>query len=909
MTNQGSFFPDRQEVGLTQTRSKSSGKLRTSRKTLGNWWDGPEEKTSNSEKIYDCSTCGLSKQCRSPKISRYGEGKKGILIVGMCPGKEEDEDGIPLIGKSGRLLKKQLSLLGIDLDRDCIRTNAVACFKSTDPSKEQIKACQVNLLRDITEVKPKLIICLGDIAINTVLEKPKSCKFPGSFYAGMLHGLVISSQKFNCWIGSSYHPSFYLHRENNPKVPYDPNLLLFDIASTLAYLDKPLPKHLLEEGNHLLDNVDAVIAQIQRITNIEKPVSYDYETTRLTPWEKNAKLVSIAFSESVDSGYFIPLNFINPNTFKPFFSSQEVIRITEAWQQFLISKTPKIVQNMNMEGSWDRIYLKSLTCNIIHDTMIGSHVLHCQKNTSSLGFQVFLMTGHDYKEMVNTKNIMATRLEDLFHYNCWDARYTLMAYYYQKSLLEKEGRLAEFNDFMLKGEEVLLGLQCRGVPINPVELTNLQNKYKKEQDDIVKEINKIIGVQKYKETTGNEFNPESTPQIAAVLRNHYKISPEIDDKLPKTATGLLCTDKDAIPVILERVQDREAKHFLEKILRFRKCGSIVERADNYWKNLDSNNRVHPVYLLLCDTYRSSSENPNIQNVFKHDEELQIFRTCIVPSPGRILLEVDLGGIEVCVNAMASGDEELIRQIIDGVDTHRKWASLIYQKSESEITKEERYEAKNGFVFASFYGAVPETISFRFPTVSKDHIAKVQEQFWKEFAQVKKYQIEKIENYKNLGYVEALTGFRRYGPLTINKIYNTPIQGVGFHILLNSLINLDNPWDGLLKSAGFRSEILFEVHDSLTWDAFPEEAFELVKFVTDIMTKKYYDWHRNVPLKVEWEYGGGNWFGLKELVFRDCSFCGKTNSPMGKKAKKLESGKKENHFECGFCGKEEIVSIN
>jgi len=915
MGKQESLFPDRSEVGLTPIRSRSQkdSPIISSRRSSGDWWDASKERVSRGstqETTYDCSTCGLSKNCRNPKIKRYGRGKKGILLVDICPGKDEDRYGVPFVGESGQMLRRNLIKLGIDIDEDCVRTNVVACFKDEDPTTEQIKACSKNLLQDIHEVQPKLIIAFGDIAINAVLIKPKACGFSGSFYAGMMHGLVIPSKEFGCCVGSSYHPAFYIRRKNDPKVPDDENLLLFDIASALSYLEQPLPHPLTEEGNHLLSDVDEIIAKIESFTDIKDPVAYDYETTCLTPWEKKAQIVSIAFCSNVDSAYFIPLNFINPATFRPFFTENEVFRIKEAWKKFLLSNTSKIVQNLNMEGSWDRIHLGVRTNNVLHDTMLGSHVLHCRKNTASLAFQVYLMTGHDYKEMVNTHNIMASKLENLFHYNCWDSRYTLMAYYYQKPRLEIEGRLKEFNDFLVKGEEVLLGLQCRGILIDSKELKALEKKFGEELERRVSEMKRCPGVVKYEEDKKAEFNPESSPQFASILRNHYKVIPTKENKLPTTKTGRLCTDEDALPLIMDNVGNLEVKNLIKSLLRFRKCGSILKRAKNYWQNMDSENKVHPAFYLLTDTFRSSAESPSIQNVYKHDKELMGFRKIVIPSPGRILLEVDESGLEVRVVAMASGDEELIRQIINGIDTHRKWASEIFEKPGKEITYDERYEAKNGFVFKSFYGGTPDAMprySDLFSKVSKKHFAYVQEKFWNEYKGVKRWQNRTIETYKKLGYIEAVSGFRRYGPLNINKIYNTPIQGPGFHLCLNSLIHLDYDVNSLLAKNGFKSHPLFEVHDSITFDALASEAEDLVKLVSEAMICNWFDWQRNVPMGVDWEIGK-NWFELKSLVFRSCPACGKTSAPQGKETIKLENGTKEEHFECGYCQNKEKILV-
>ena len=132
---------------------------------------------SRKPKVFDCNTCGLSSKCKSPKIKRFGKGEKDILLVGLCPGRQEDRVGTPFVGPSGNFLRKKLKLFDIDIDQDCVRTNIVQCFSGVDkkgndksPTKNQIQSCVTNLLKDIEEVKPKLIIALGGEAIKVLAD-------------------------------------------------------------------------------------------------------------------------------------------------------------------------------------------------------------------------------------------------------------------------------------------------------------------------------------------------------------------------------------------------------------------------------------------------------------------------------------------------------------------------------------------------------------------------------------------------------------------------------------------------------------------------------------------------------------------------------------------------------------------
>jgi len=843
-------------------------------------------------KVYNCETCGLDKICNHPRIKRYGKGEKDILVVGLCPGRVEDGCGIPLKGPSGSLTKRMFNLVGIDLDRDCKRINIVQCYpgrskkgRDKEPTADQIKCCRQNLLKDIEETKPKLIICLGAPAINAVLNS-RSLE---TFKAGQMQGKVIPCHEHNCWVGCLYHPAFFLHRRNNYQNPNDENLMAFGLANIIDVIDQPLPQPLTEEGNECITDVDEAIAALEYFSDSEKPVAYDYEGPILDPYDPEAEILSVALSNEVSSATFIPIGLRYEKTKEYVFNSEERTRILIALANFIKSDAPKIVQNLNLEEMWNRIILSTRMNHFIHDTMIAAHVLNSNQK-KSLDYMVYEMTGHEYKDMVDATNMIDESMEKVFHYNCWDSRYTLMLYYKQIILLPQEGRLEEFNSFLTKGFQGLINLREVGVNINVDVLDELEDTYSIEQKQRIDEVRNFSEVKKFMERKkagmrqkeiekGVEFNLDSPIQLAKVLYDGYNVKLYKETKTKKGST-----DVETLQVIENRTKNPEVKSLISSIFRFRKTCSMLERIAQYRRVMDLNHRVHPSYHLFPATYRSGASDPNIQNVFIRDDELRQFRRCIIPSPGNIFLEVDYSGIEVRVFAMASGDVNLIYQIIESekwdiahpeggpnpFDPHRRWAAELYQKDYGIINKDiERYASKNGFVFPSFYGSVPSSMAryeaFVEAGITESHLKKVQDLFWEEYKDVRAWQKNIIDTYLSCGYVEAISGFRRYGPLTINQLYNTPIQGPAFHLSLDCLsTGRDKIWEKLIERH-LKTRPCFEVHDSIMFDTVPEEKEEVVNLVEEIMLSKRFPWQGNVPLAVEWEWSDTNWYEMKKLV--------------------------------------------
>src|SRR4030066_1575758 len=78
-------------------------------------------------KFLTCQSCGLYKDCKSPKMQPFGNFQKKIMVIGEAPGEIEDNKGKPWQGKSGQLLQKTFGDLGIDLFEDCVNVNSVSC--------------------------------------------------------------------------------------------------------------------------------------------------------------------------------------------------------------------------------------------------------------------------------------------------------------------------------------------------------------------------------------------------------------------------------------------------------------------------------------------------------------------------------------------------------------------------------------------------------------------------------------------------------------------------------------------------------------------------------------------------------------------------------------------------------------
>lgn len=114
-----------------------------------------------------CHRCGLG-ETRTHAVVGRGNLSAPIMIVGEGPGQNEDETGLPFVGKAGQLLEKILASVTLDTEKDVYICNIVKCRPPENrvPTSEEIAACIPYLLEQIRLVDPKIILFTGATAVK-----------------------------------------------------------------------------------------------------------------------------------------------------------------------------------------------------------------------------------------------------------------------------------------------------------------------------------------------------------------------------------------------------------------------------------------------------------------------------------------------------------------------------------------------------------------------------------------------------------------------------------------------------------------------------------------------------------------------------------------------------------------------
>ncbi|KKK55894.1 hypothetical protein LCGC14_3069990, partial [marine sediment metagenome] len=294
------------------------------------------DQLSTTPVIPRCSSCGLRYKCNSPNMEFTGEGKRRVLIVAEAPGRDEDQEGTQLVGKAGKKLRGILKSIGVDLDRDCWKTNALTCWPgegNPKPTDKQISYCRANLLRTIQELEPVTIILLGGTAVKSLIGyvwKEAVGKI------GRWVGWQIPDRRFNAWICPTWHPSYLLRQDDKVlelwfrrhlKAAFEKEGKPYENEIDLKYVPDVFIEH----------DPKTIVRLVDDFIRINKPLTFDYETTSIKPEGDWAEIVCCSFSDGEDTFAFPWQGEAIP-----------------AMGRLLKSRVPKIAWNLKMEDRWTR---------------------------------------------------------------------------------------------------------------------------------------------------------------------------------------------------------------------------------------------------------------------------------------------------------------------------------------------------------------------------------------------------------------------------------------------------------------------------------------------------------------------------------------------------------------------------
>lgn len=412
--------------------------------------------------------------------------------------------------------------------------------------------------------------------------------------------------------------------------------------------------------------------------------------------------------------------------------------------------------------------------------------------------------------------------------------------------LEEHAGARLFHDVEMPLVEVLAEMEWAGITVDTAWLASLKVRFQKERERVEREIY---------EAAGETFNIASNPQLRVIL--FEKLGLPI---LKKTPTG---PSTDAS--VLQQLAD-EGHALPTLLMEYRELSKLES---TYLDTLPASvnprsSRVHTTFNQTgAATGRLSSSDPNLQNIPIRRELGRDIRRGFVPRAGWTLLAADYSQIELRLLAHLSHDPAFVEAFNAGGDIHRQTASVIFGVPVADVTSDMRGRAKT-INFATIYGQGAHALSLQLKIEFAEAKAFIATYF-ERFKGIRDYLDSMVEYARTNGYVQTITGRRRYIPELRERNFNirafgerlaanSPIQGSAADLIKIAMIQIN----AALRDRGMESKMLLQVHDELVFDVAPSELDAVAALVREHMERAA---KLSVPLVVDIGVGG-NWLETK-----------------------------------------------
>jgi DNA polymerase I len=408
-------------------------------------------------------------------------------------------------------------------------------------------------------------------------------------------------------------------------------------------------------------------------------------------------------------------------------------------------------------------------------------------------------------------------------------------------LLKEKAQERVFYEIETPLISVLVDMEFEGIRVESAALGEFAAQLSREMDQLQKSIC---------QAAGREFNLNSPRQLGEVFFEVMKIC----EAPKKTKTGQYATDEQTL---LTLAPEHEV---VRQLLDYRAASKLKSTyADALPTAIwPKTNRVHTTYNQVATaTGRLNSQNPNLQNIPIRSERGQEIRKAFVPRDDKHrLLSADYSQIELRIIAGLSREAGLLEAFRTGADVHTATAAKVYGVAPEAVTSEMRSKAKM-VNYGIAYGISAFGLAQRL-RIPRREAAEIIDNYFKQFAGIRKYMDETMEFARSKGYVETVTGRRRYirdirssnatvrGSAERNAI-NAPIQGTAADMIKLAMINIHAE----LNRRKLKTKMLLQVHDELVFDLLKTEEKEVLPLVEEKMKSAI---SLDVPIEVEMGVG-------------------------------------------------------
>lgn len=872
--------------------------------------------------IRNCSDCGLRAGCRAP-VPGDGPTPARVMLVGEAPGRQEDEWGYrPFVGQAGKYLESLL--FQVSLSRDLIYvTNVLHCRPPNNrtPKPDEVRSCSQWLDIELGIVQPEIIMALGGTAIRRFLGNDAGT-------VEHLHGKPIKLD--GRIILPAYHPAAALRNTNLLRQCQEDFNVLRGLVKGVDHWEYHIPDGYPDPEYKVADTpsklrqmrdeiedagVYAVDTELSRGELWSVQLSAQPGTAWFIPVESGTGMIDLTEYDAtaIVHYYLHDVQYLKLNAFTDTMTLAYLLGLSQGLKE-LASRTCGI--DMKSYREVVRPGQEKLSLEYLHrasgmewpdppvieetkwDNKKGGLVTKVKKPWH-ISRKMNKMLGdfgknpetdlwERWQKIPEEERSVVTSIEDgipwpmpessladipfgaAVQYACRDADATLRVYLRLAKMISDLGL-----DFILDMDLGILpmvhSMMQNGIAVDLDHFRDLSEQYGDKMQVKSLELNSLVG---------HSFNPNSSPQVAAVIYGELGFKPT-----SMTPTGLISTDDSE----LKKTGHPVAKGVIEYRRLSKMKGTYSDNIVEYAiPDEGGAPRVHTtIKTTRTETGRLSSAEPlNFQNIPTRSKEGRLIKNGFIAPPGQRLAEGDLGQIEMCVQAHMANCRGLIDIFLTGKDPHTITASKIFGVPYDEAKQDKyRYPTKRAN-FGIIYMIGAEGLSAQVEEYISDLIMDGEpvsvepwsvpdcERFiadwYKLYPEVRDYQMEMTAMARRHGYVKDMFGRVRYIPEVscpirhvqesgLRMAANMPIQAGAAGLLKIAMGNL---WQEQPRTPWVDMKWLMAIHDSLLLEMPDDDDYVqgCLNWIGDAMKSAV---KLRVPVRVDFKVGH-SWGELKGL---------------------------------------------
>ncbi len=570
----------------------------------------------------------------------------------------------------------------------------------------------------------------------------------------------------------------------------------------------------------------------------------DTETTDTNPCR--ARLVGLSFAWKPELAYYIPVR-------GPMFDQKLDEHLVLEKLRPILEDPSRTIVGQNIKYDWIILAQAGVTLGgRMVDSMILSYLLESGERNHSLDEISQRLLDHKMIPISNLigkgknqKKMDEVEVALVAEYAAEDADATWRITEKLEPIVRDQDLWTLYDNVERPLVEVLARMEKAGVVVDVPRLKQLSDEFAKRLAEIEKEIYLHAG---------GEFNIASAQQLREILYDRLKLP-----ILGKTPGGEPST-------AAEILEELAPMHPLPRMLMEHRQLSKLKNTylDALPTVIGSDSRVHASFnQTVAATGRLSSSEPNLQNIpVRSEQGRQIRQAFIAPGPDWVLLTADYSQIELRMLAHFCQDANLLEAFRTGRDIHNVVAAQIFGVDESNVTDEQRRQAKT-VNFGVIYGLSAYGLASRL-SITQSEASIFIEAYFANYPGIDTWMTTVLEEAKSTGRVKTILGRRRpiqgiksttgrQRNLAERTAINTVIQGSAADLIKMAMIRIDQE----LRALKLQSRLILQIHDELVFEVPKTELAQVRELVRRLMNSAL---DLNVPVEVD-VAAGPNWLDV------------------------------------------------